>query len=125
MWITCNTPKIKTTQRNGNNGVQKRAYKLPGSKRVRISEKQGKTLYFEKHGHSLGFENDLVLYDFSSDTICNTPKILSQRNEQLAEMHIISTTQTENEGGWGWCEGGGGSGCDDEDGVGGVVMKVR
>ncbi|GJU38272.1 retrovirus-related pol polyprotein from transposon TNT 1-94 [Tanacetum coccineum] len=24
---------------------------------------------------------------------------------------------------WGWCEGGGGSGCDDEDGVGGVVMK--
>ncbi|GJU51739.1 hypothetical protein Tco_1221294 [Tanacetum coccineum] len=25
---------------------------------------------------------------------------------------------------WGWCEGGGGSGCDDEDGVGGVVMKV-
>ncbi|GKC58533.1 hypothetical protein Tco_1086131 [Tanacetum coccineum] len=54
--------------------MQKRAYKLPGSKRVRISDKQGKTLYFEKHGHSLGFENDLVLYDFSSDTICNTPK---------------------------------------------------
>ncbi|GJY89928.1 hypothetical protein Tco_0505124 [Tanacetum coccineum] len=26
---------------------------------------------------------------------------------------------------WRWCEGGGGSGGDDEDGVGGVVMKVR
>ncbi|GKB18856.1 hypothetical protein Tco_0852779 [Tanacetum coccineum] len=44
------------------------------SNAARTFSKQGKTLYFEKHGHSLGFENDLVLYDFSSDTICNTPK---------------------------------------------------
>ncbi|GJX22081.1 hypothetical protein Tco_0226526 [Tanacetum coccineum] len=36
--------------------------------------KQGKTLYFEKHGHSLGFENDLVLYDFSSDTNLSHPQ---------------------------------------------------